>query len=108
MAKKVTRSCDFCGYEVSDNDRSKDLSWLGWTEVKFSFGISQYAQNVKTIVRDSCPECSKEIGMVQINEKGSAIRPSYPPEEMKEISDKLTDHLKQFIIDVGNDEGWYK
>lgn len=108
MAKKATRLCDFCGCEVEDNDRRTDLSLKGWTEVKFSFGATCYAQNAQVIIRDACPDCAKEMGMIQINEKGTATRPKMSAKELEELSDKLTDHLKQFIIDVGNDEGWYE
>lgn len=104
--KQTTRTCDICKEQDTKN-ASTDFSGAGWTEVKYTFGSSISAYNAINMTRDICPKCAEKMGLIKFNDNKALLRPKHDvkPEETTETN--LMDMLRDFIVEVGSDEGWY-
>jgi hypothetical protein len=106
--KQQTRKCDLC--ETEETMKSDSFfTDKGWTELLYQFGTSANAHNAKLIRKDICPACALKLGMIRENTRNPnfVLRPENKDNVSKETQNTLEDHLREFIIQVGSDEGWY-
>jgi hypothetical protein len=107
--KKVNRTCDICGFEATGVG-TKPFENAGWTELRYQFGTTINAYNAKLINKDVCPKCAKDLGLIKDNPKNPeyVLRPECGEEVPKDTQVTLEDCLREFIVAVGCDEGWYR
>ena len=107
--KKVTRACDLCGaVETALTDTM--LVSRGWTELQYKFGTTINAYNAIDVHKDICPKCAIKMGMIKENPKNEdyVLRPEMNEHVTEETQVTLEDHLREFIVQIGSEEGWYR
>ena len=108
MANKIIKVCDKCKKEVTYTNDLKARE-VGWTILSMNFGEIVNGCSNPRLTMDLCPECAEELNMIKMkeyNNKAYVARPNnYSKEDVS--SNDILENIKDFIREIGEEEGWY-
>lgn len=106
--KTQFRECDICKAQETGSDYQ--LADGGWTEIQYKFGDYASSTQATRMAKDLCPSCAASFGLISWKEykgKRYAVRPNVGQEPSVEVQVSLEQLMRDFVVQVGEEEGWY-